>query len=160
MSAKEDLLRGDPDPLADQALDPELLGEPLDHRLAKEPERPGERLKRRHQDAIELQEGLLVEDHPVQILRPELARPKAELDGPEREPRVMLDPREAFLLRCGGDDSVLNQCRCGVVEEARDPENVHCASFRTAAGQSPRRGLEHLEAMNARGEPLSGAMGP
>src|SRR5207237_2107459 len=115
----------DSESLADEPLDPELLSEPLDHRLAEDPEGSRIGCQGRHQDPVELDEGLLVENDPVEILAPELASPEAELDGADRKVRVVLDAREAFLLGGGGHDAVLNQRGRGIVEEARDTQNVH-----------------------------------
>ena len=136
VAAEEDPLRRNPEVLADQPFDPELLREPLDHRLAEDPE--GSRIgrQRRHQDAVELDERLLVEDDPVEILAPELAGPEAELDRVDRKARVVLDPREAFLLSGSDDDAVLNECGGGVVEEARDAENVHALPLKIAASSN------------------------
>ena len=118
VAAEQDLLCRDSHPFADQPLDPELVREPPDHRFAKETERPRKRLERRHQDPIELHEGLLVEDDPVQILGPELAGPEAELDRVEGKPSIVLDARETLFFRRGDDDPVLDERGRGVVKEA------------------------------------------
>ena len=133
MAAEEDPLGRNPHPLPDQSLDPELLSEPLDHRLAEDSE--GSRIgrQRRHQNAVELDKGLLVKDHPVQILPTQSSGPEAELDGSDRKVRVVLDPREAFLLGGGGHDAILDQRGCCIVEEARDAQNIHIIVPKTAA---------------------------
>jgi hypothetical protein len=83
-------------------LDPQLVGEPRQHRLAEHLPTLREGLQRREQDALELHERLLIEDDVVDVLDPNSCALAAELDGEHRKAVVVFDAREALFL-AGGD---------------------------------------------------------
>ena len=89
---KEDPIRRHPEVLADQALDPELVRQPVEHRVAEQPGGARVSPENRLEDALELGERFLVEDHVVEVTRGELPCLQTEADGAERELRVVLLP--------------------------------------------------------------------
>ena len=78
----------------------------------------------RLEDALELEEGLVVEAHVRQVLGRYAARPEAVGHGATRERRVPLPAGEPLLLR-GGDDLAVSQDTGGtVVVEGRYTQDV------------------------------------
>jgi hypothetical protein len=81
----------------------------------------------RLEDALELEQRLVVEADVVQILRLDARRLQAVLHRARREIRISLLPGEP-LLRAGSDDlAVLHQGGGAVVVVSGDPENVPAA---------------------------------
>ena len=77
------------------------------------------------QEALELEEGLVIEDDVVHLSEAASARLKAILDRMAGEARVVLLSREAFFLGCRHDAPVLNERCRAVVVESRDAQNAH-----------------------------------
>ena len=63
---------------------------------------------------VELEERLVVEDDVVEAVRRQARLPQAIVDRALREGMVVLDPREAFLLR-GRDDFAVTHQRCRTI---------------------------------------------
>src|SRR6266704_1041217 len=122
----------------DQLRDPELFLQPYRHRLGKGTEPSRETGKVRGEEPLEFQERLVVEPHVVQILRCDLSRLQAVLDGLAGKPLIVLLSREAPLG--GGCDqaTVLNETGGGIVIVAGDTKDVHdSTSFRTVSDILP-----------------------
>ena len=113
--AKQDPLRVDLEAIANQRLDPELVGDPATHRLAKDTVGAGEGRERRKQQALELHKGLLVEDDVVDILDTNAGSPETELDGEVRETAVMLHAGKTLFSGGCHHDTIMNQRRRAVV---------------------------------------------
>ncbi len=149
--AEQDLARGDAQPLADQRLDPQLVGDPATHRLAEHAGRTRKGRERREQQPLELHERLLVEHHPGDVVNGDAGASEHEVDGERGEAVVVLDTREALLLAGGDDHAVVDQGGRAVVVVEGEPENVHdhltprghasrAAPCRRTAACSPRPG--------------------
>ena len=89
---KEDPIRAHPEMLLDQVLDPELVHQPVEHRVAEQAGRARVRPENGLEDTLELRERLLVKHHVVEIARGELPGLETEADGAERELGVVLLP--------------------------------------------------------------------
>jgi hypothetical protein len=74
---------------------------------------------------LELEERLVVERDEVHILELDARLREAVVERVAREARVMLLPRETFLLRGRDDLAVAHDGRCGVVIERGDADDVH-----------------------------------
>ena len=111
--------------LTDQVLHPQLVQQPGRHGVAEDLPRLRHHLHGGRQDALELDERLLVEDDVVEILGSDAGRFQAVADGQAREIGVVFLAAEAFLF--GGRDqlAVVNQRRGGVVVETRDSQYAH-----------------------------------
>src|SRR5439155_2453911 len=103
----------------------ELVHQPVEHRVLEQPGRARVRPENRLEDALELGEGLLVEDHVVEVACREFSGLETEPGGVEREPGVVLLPREPLFLGGGHELAVHHERRRRVVIEARDAEDVH-----------------------------------
>ena len=77
------------------------------------------------EQALELQERLVVEDDVVDVLQRDPAGLQAVFDRLGGEGRIVADAREALLLRGGHDLALLHQRRGAVVIEGGDAEDVH-----------------------------------
>jgi hypothetical protein len=121
---EDDLLRVDPELLLQQVLHPQLLREPGVHRLAEDGPRSRERRERGGEDALELDDRLLVEDDQVEVVRGDAGALQAELDRELREARIVLHPAEALFFRGREDDAVLHDRRRRVVVVEAEPEDV------------------------------------
>src|SRR5262249_21476438 len=105
--------------------DPELFGHPGDHRLLKHAPRVRERGHRRPENPVELEERLFEEYDEVQVRAADLAGMQAEVDRAFWEAAVVLLSAEPLFLSGGRQDSILEECGTGIVEEAGDAENIH-----------------------------------
>src|ERR1041384_4833538 len=78
---EEDLRHRNAEPIPERVAHPELVAHPANHGVAEGS--PGSRIgrERRHQDALELDEGLLVEDDVVEIVDTDARRLETEPDG-------------------------------------------------------------------------------
>src|SRR5262249_36638057 len=88
------------------------------------------------QHALELDEGLLVEDDVVDVRERDAPLLQDEVDGETREPGVVLDAAEALLLRGRDQLAVLHQGGRGVVVVGGEPEDGHQSCLRAAASVS------------------------
>jgi hypothetical protein len=79
----------------------------------------------RLQDAMKLEQRLLVEGDRFEIAARDSRFGQAVADGIIREAPVVLDPAEAFLLRRGDDVSVADDAGRRVVIEAAQSQNLH-----------------------------------
>jgi hypothetical protein len=76
------------------------------------------------EDAIELEERLVIEGDAVERVHGDARLAQTSPDGVVREAGVVLHPAEALLLRGGHDLSIAQQARRGVVVVRRDSEVV------------------------------------
>ena len=111
--------------LLDEGADPQLVEEPRHHGLPEQPGRPRKHLQRRHQDALELHEGLLEERHVVELRTADTLGGQHGLDRLHGELVVVLLARETLLLGRAHHHAILHQRRRGVVKETRDSQHVH-----------------------------------
>ena len=77
------------------------------------------------EQALELQERLVVEDDVVDVLERHPAGLEAVFDGLSGKGRVVAHAREALLLRRRNDVALLHQRCRAVMVEGGDPEDVH-----------------------------------
>src|SRR5439155_18714807 len=104
------------------------------HECAQPARRGGEV---RGEDALELEERLVVERDTVEIADRDAAEPQAGAHRVAREVRVVAAAGEPLLLRGGRDLPLLQQARRGVVVVRRDPEDVHPARTANATKRAP-----------------------
>ena len=69
------------------------------------------------EDAVELDQGLVVEDDMVDLVDGDAGLFEAEIDTMGRERGVTFDPGEPFFLCCCDDAAVVEEDSCGVVVE-------------------------------------------
>ena len=112
-----------PEPFVHLSRQVQLLLQPQRHGLDEGPEAYGRVTHIRLEQALELEQRLVVETDVVQLLRLQAGMLQAVLDGVDREAVVVLLAREAFFLRGGDDLSVDDQCSRRVVVESRDTQN-------------------------------------
>jgi len=133
MMLREDDLRFDRLPAAiklrellhQQVLEEQLLPQPDRHRHGEAPEAARRKGEIRLQQALELEERLVVECDRVDAVQGRLPLAQAVRHGVPREPRVVLLAGEPLLLRRGDDVPVRQQCRRAVVVEGRYAEDAH-----------------------------------
>jgi hypothetical protein len=119
------LLRRHVDLAHKETLDPQLLIEVVDHRLAKDTPCPGEHSQPVEQDTLELHEGLLVEHHIVQVVPGNTGRLQAELDGMMRKATVMFLAGETLFFGRRHQHAIVQQRHRRVVIEARHAQDKH-----------------------------------
>lgn len=111
-----------------------LLQEPLQEELFLEPDRHGchERPPALRgegeiglQQALELEQRLVVEDHVIQVAQPELSFLQTVGHGMGRESGVVLFAGEAFFLRRRHDRPVDDERGRRVVVEGGNAQNLH-----------------------------------
>ena len=107
----------------------EFLADPEGQGLAERPEAGGRIRQIGLEESLELQQGLVVKPHPVEVGRRDPGLGQAVFDGLRREPRVVLLAGEAFFLRGGHDPAVDHQRRGRVVIEGRDAEDGRHDAF-------------------------------
>ena len=135
MFAEQNLVGRNAQLRGDLRADPQLVDHPGDHRLAKDLVRLRIGLQHGHQDAVELAEGLLVEDDVVQVAGLDARALQAELDGLVGKVEVVLDAAEALFFGGGDQLAVLQQSGRGVVVVAGDSQDIH-----VSLGGGPLRG--------------------
>ncbi len=133
---EQQLAPGDAQLLEDQAAYPELLLHPGQHGLAEDLHAAREGREGREQQALELDEGLLVEHHVVDLLDRDARLAQAEGDGLLGVARVVLAAGEALLLGRRDDHAVLDQRRRAVVVVEREAEDVHQSCLRASSSVS------------------------
>ena len=102
----------------------QFLAKPVGQDRGKRPPAAGRDGQIRFQQPRELQNGLVVKHHRVQLRSGQRGVLKAELNGQLREVGIVFLAREPFLL-CGAEDfTVAHQGRRGIVIVGRDAENV------------------------------------
>jgi hypothetical protein len=111
--------------LLDGLRDPHLLAQPQGNRLQERRQRAGERRQVGEQNALELEQRLVVEADVVHLVDGDAGVLETVLDRVEGKILVVADARETLLLRGGDDLPVLEQAGGRVVVVARDAENVH-----------------------------------
>ena len=109
--------------LAHPAGKAKLVVDPLGHGQEKGAKAPGGDGEVSLQEALELKEGLFVEDDVVDVFRAESRLGEAIVDGLPGKPLVVFDPAEALLLGGGHDPAVHNQGGRRIVVEGGQPEN-------------------------------------
>jgi hypothetical protein len=125
--------------LADERRHPELLLDPHGHGLAEGAEAPGEGGHVGGEHALELEQGLVVEAHRVELLGGDARLLQHVLDRVGGEARVVLLAGEPLLLAGGHDLAVAQQRGRGVVVEAGQAEDVgrHGQNWWRAAAWGP-----------------------
>src|SRR5579859_3517413 len=108
-----------------QVLLEQLLAQPYGDRHAEGPEAAGSERKVRLQQALELQERLVVESDVVDLLELEVPFGKAVLDGVHGKTRIVLLARKALFLRSRRHRPVHEERGCAVVVIRGDPQDAH-----------------------------------
>src|SRR5262249_33007738 len=103
---------------------PELLLEPGRHGPEKRPKRARSRHEVRVEEALELQERLVVKDDVIDLSDRNSGFRKAVFDRTERQRRVVTLPREALFLGRGDDLAVTKQASGAIVIERGKAEDV------------------------------------
>ena len=111
------------EPLRDGARQVELLLRPQRHELQERPEAARRVRQVGLQQALELQERLVVEADVVELLGRDAGLVEAVADGVDRERVVVLAAGEPLLLRRRDDVAVDDERRRRVVVEGRDAED-------------------------------------
>ena len=89
------------------------------------------------EQAVELEERLVVEADVVQVFRPEAPFPEAVFHRPGRELGIVLPAREPLFLGGGHDLSVDDQRRGRIVIIGRNTENIdHLGKYDTITGEN------------------------
>ena len=101
----------------------QLLREPLRHCVHERPEAARRVGQVGLEQALELQERLVVEPHIVEVRRLDARLGETAGDGVGREPGIVLRAREALLLRRRDDTAIDEECRRRVVIERGDAED-------------------------------------
>src|SRR2546427_9318402 len=128
--AEEQLLV--PDPVASdfaelfeqQVLEEKLLPQPQGDRHTEGPEPARREGQVGLEQALELEEGLVVEDDAVNTAQPEPGLAHAVADRVSGKPGIVLLAREALFLRRSDDMAVFDQRGRAVVVERRDSEDA------------------------------------
>lgn len=123
--AEQDLIRIDMQVILNDALDPELFLQPVDHRIAPYVGGRGKCIQRGEQNALKFDQRLFVEDDMLQIVGGDPCLAQAEIDGLLRKAVVVFLAREAFFHRSGDQFAVVEERGGGVVIEAGNTEDVH-----------------------------------
>src|SRR5262249_19336228 len=131
---EENLVAWHSDALGDERADPQLVGEPRRHGAAEETRPAWVGPQRGEEDPLELAEGLLEEDHVVEVARFDAGRRQHVTDRVGRKFRVVLLAREALFLDGGYQAAVAQEGGSRVMKEARDPQDVH-RDVNTAGGR-------------------------
>ncbi len=108
---------------ADQVRHPELFPDPERHRLEERGEAARRIVEIGLEQAVELEERLVVEADVIELRRPNTGLGETVPGGSEREAVVVLLAGEALLLRGGDDLSVHHQAGRRVVVEGGDPQD-------------------------------------
>lgn len=111
--------------LGQQVLLKQLLAQPQRHRHAKRFEAARRECQVGLEQALELQERLVVEGDVIDLGQADAGLVQAITQGVQREARVVLAAREAFLLGGGDDHTVAQQCGCAVMVVAGEAEDEH-----------------------------------
>ena len=121
----------------DQRRNRELLVQPRRNRPQERRVGTGKHGDLGEQDALELDEGLLVEADAIEVVDQQPALAEAVLDGVARKALVVLLAREALFRSRRHHDTVADQARGRIVVEARDAEDVHDALRPTSTKYPP-----------------------
>src|SRR5262245_35568321 len=111
------------EPAIELPLHEQLLAEPARHRLHEGRESRGREGQVCLEHSLELEERLVIEADVVHLLRLEPRPAQAKVDCTRGETRVVLLPRESFLLRGSDDLAVDDQSRGAVVIKGGYPED-------------------------------------
>ena len=122
---KENFFERHTQPLVDNPLHPQLVPEPVDHRLLKNFQGRRISLKHGREDTLKLQEGFFVEDNVVEVRRFNSSLFQAKFDGQLGKTEVVLLPAEALLFRGGDEPAIPQNRRSGVVIETTDSQYMH-----------------------------------
>src|SRR5262245_30877840 len=135
-----------PQLVLEKALQEHLLLEPDGHGRHEGSDAPRRERQVRLEQALQLDEGLVVEGDVAQVAEADPALAQAVARGVNREPRVVLLPREALLLGRRHDLAVAHQTRGAVVVEGGDAEDVVRHGRLAIAGESSARTLSRRHA--------------
>ncbi len=109
----------------EEVLEEKLLAQPQGHGHPEALEPPGGEGDIGLEQALELQERLVVEGDEIDVLEGAAGLPQAVAHRLGGEARVVLLAREALLLRGRHDATVLDECCGAVVIERRDAQDPH-----------------------------------
>ena len=122
----------------------ELLGQPDRHRRSKRGRSLGRAGKISLEQALELEERLVVERDGIELIRPDSPDLEARSDRILRELGIVLDAREAFFLGGSHDLPVLDETGGGVVVPSAHTKNVQRSSFKRGFWARPTHGQRLL----------------
>ena len=110
---------------AQQVLLKQLFPEPYGHGHPKRRESPGREAQIRLEQALELQERLVIECHVIHVPKSDVPGLEAIGDGVRRKAGVVLLAREPLLLGGREDRTVLDEDGGAVVIEGGNAEDAH-----------------------------------
>ena len=151
MFAGDDALAGDGERLGELIEDPQLAAELAGEGAGEAAPGAGDVAQEVDQDALEFDEGLLVEGDAVDVAGGEAGVREAGEGGGDREAGVVLDPREALLLDRGDQLAVDDERGGGVVVVGGDAEDAGHRGHSREAGSRPRRIGRAMRTSRARG---------
>jgi hypothetical protein len=102
---------------------PDLAAELRAHRAGELPQRARKRAQGRDKHPFELLDRMFVEHDAIEVARGEPGVRKARARGVDRQPCIVLDPRQPLLLHRRDDGTVDDERRGGVVVLAGDAEH-------------------------------------
>src|SRR5689334_14479243 len=103
MLAEKNFGRRDAEPFLDEMLNPQLVAEPGDHRIAENPMGTRKGLHARQEQSLELKKRLLEKNDVVQVGSPDGAGLEAKFDRALGEFVVVLLPGKALFLGGGNE---------------------------------------------------------
>ncbi len=125
--------------LDQQILEEELFAQPDRNRHAEGLEAPRREAHIGFQQALELEEGLVVEGYMIDILQADAGFVQAIFQRIVGETGIVLLAREAFLLRGGDDLAVTQQGGSAVVIEGGNAEDMHAARSKESVDEGRHR---------------------
>jgi hypothetical protein len=109
----------------DVVFDPQLVAQPRDHRLPKDPIGARKGLHIGEQEPFEFDERLLEKDDIIQISRVYARSPQAEMNRLLRKLVVVFLPCEALLLGSRDELAVAEKGCRSIVEISGDAQDIH-----------------------------------
>ena len=123
--------------LTELAVHVELLRHPQRSRLEEGFETPRHHPEIGLEDALELEQRLVIESHVLKVFDPDPGLSQAVLDGARGEGWITFLPRKALLGGGGDDVAVTDEAGRAVVVEGRDSENVRGTHEAYSSGRIP-----------------------
>ncbi len=135
--------------LKEKRLLEQLFFQPYGHGHEKRPQSFRSKGQVRLEQALELQQRLVVEHNVGQIRQPDSARIQTITHRVLRKARVMFFSGEAFFLRGSDDLAVFHQTSCAVVIKGGNSKNVH-SSLLTRCRSAADRPIKQNSSISAR----------